>query len=153
MMRRTIAKLKVGVGGSESVITHVAWVIPLMGVAGKLPVELFGRFAFEHVASDLDAVAETLFREDVADVVLDRADADVHLASDLFVVQTLCDRNGDALFRVRERLIVKGGGFGVTISDHARDFGVCALHAIEYSGDNGNQFVRLERFHEVSVNA
>jgi hypothetical protein len=109
------------------------------------------------VARDLDAVAPILLREDVADVAFDGADAQVKFGGDLFIAQAVGDEPRDPRFSFREvldrRVACRRAFIPLRGVHEAREFDAGALHPPEDVRDNGEQFLRVERFREVSVNA
>lgn len=107
------------------------------------------------VKRKFDAVGKMFLGEDVPDVMLDRAHADTKLLRDLLVAQAPRDRPGNARLCFRQ-IFVNELGFGdcrFCPADNAGDFGVRPFDAPQDSGDDDEQFVRLERLGDVSVNA
>ena len=73
--------------------------------AKMMRIKLTGTLTLKYVPGQLDAITERLFRENVADVILDRSYAQAQCSSNLLVAEAARDTARDPFFGVSQLII------------------------------------------------
>lgn len=86
-------------------------------------------------------------------MAFNRPQAEVEFGGNLFITQPPRHCLGDAPLGVCQFFIADRLLHGFSFTKEARNLGVHTFHPLENVGDDGHQFVRLERFRQIGIHS